>query len=138
MLRDGLSNWAGVAPRLVLSESSGKGRSLIVPAEDGVPATAFTRNRRGRESVVTPACVGIRLPRDFQNRRVRTASKIERHFASDIPGRQRHSYFASAPASTKNRILNTPSWPKKRTAFRASSKVREGLGKANVMIDTLV
>jgi hypothetical protein len=70
---------------------------------------------------------------------VRTASKAERHFASDIPDiGNAVPDLASAPASTKNRISDTPSWPKKRTAFRASSKLREGLGKANVMIDTLV
>ena len=62
---------------------------------------------------------------------VRTASKTERHLASDI-GIVGNAVpdIASAPASTKNRISNTPSWPKKRTAFLASSKLLDGLGKA--------
>ena len=64
---------------------------------------------------------------------VRTVSKSDRHFASDIRDvGTAVPHFASALASTKNRISNNPSWPKKRTAFRASSRLREGLGKANV------
>jgi hypothetical protein len=46
--------------------------------------------------------------------------------------------IAGVPASTNNCISNTPSWPKKRTAFSASSKLREGLRKAYVMIGTRV
>ena len=70
---------------------------------------------------------------------VRTASKTERHFISDIATTGNAvADIASAPASTKNRISNTPSWPKKTTPFRASSKLQEGLGKANVMIDARV
>jgi hypothetical protein len=59
---------------------------------------------------------------------VRTASKTERRFASDIPHiGNAVSDIASAQASRKNRISSSPSWPKKRNAFRASSKLREGL-----------
>jgi hypothetical protein len=65
---------------------------------------------------------------------VRKASKAARHFDSDAPVlRNSVSDFANAPASTKNRTSNMPSCPVNRTAFRTSSKLRLGLGKAKVM-----
>ena len=83
--------------------------------------------------------VRVRLSRDVQNGGSDGVEDSERHLASDI-GIVGNAVpdIASAPASTKNRISNTPSWPKKRTAFLASSKLLDGLGKANVMIDTRV
>jgi hypothetical protein len=51
---------------------------------------------------------------------------------------QRRSRYRERASLHEEPYFEHPVRPKKRTAFRASSKRREGLGKANVMIGTRV
>jgi hypothetical protein len=66
----------------------------------------------------------------------RTASKTERHFASDIPDIGNPvPDIASAPASAKNRF-RTAVVAEKEDCVPRFIESAEGLGEAKVMIDT--